>query len=78
MISALMPVHIVSLLTVLMDIAQYQTAVNGCKKKKKKKKEKRNQETTLVLLERRHANIICENEVTHNSTTAFPRASFQK
>ena len=77
MISALMSVHIVSLLTVLMDIAQYQTAVNGCKKKKKKK-EKRNQETTLVLLERRHANIICENEVTHNSTTAFPRASFQK
>ena len=77
MISALMSVHRVSLLTVLMDIAQYQTAVNGCKKKKKKK-EKRNQETTLVLLERRHANIICENEVTHNSTTAFPRASFQK
>ena len=74
MISALMSVHRVSLLTVLMDIAQYQTAVNGCKKKK----EKRNQKTTLVLLERRHANIICENEVTHNSTTAFPRASFQK
>ena len=36
MISALMSVHIVSLLTVLMDIAQYQTAVNGCKKKKRK------------------------------------------
>lgn len=39
MISALMSVHRVSLLTVLMDIAQYQTAVNGCKKKKKKRKE---------------------------------------
>ena len=38
MISALMSVHRVSLLTVLMDIAQYQTAVNGCKKKKKKKR----------------------------------------
>ena len=46
MISALMSVHRVSLLTVLMDIAQYQTAVNGCKKKKKKKREKKSRDNS--------------------------------